>query len=60
MVVLTKLDLLPYLRFDLDRCKEYIRRVNPRAQIIETSVFNGSGLSDWEDFLRHLVTNREA
>lgn len=55
VVVLTKLDLLPYLRFDLARCKEYIRRVNPHAQIIETSVFDGTGLSDWEEYLGSLI-----
>ena len=55
VIVLTKLDLLPYLRFDLERCKEYIRRVNPHAQIIETSVYNDSGLAAWEDYLRRLV-----
>jgi hydrogenase nickel incorporation protein HypB len=56
VVVLTKLDLLPYLRFDLKRCKEYIRQVNPHAEIIETSVFNGSGLMTWEDYLKNLVS----
>lgn len=55
VIVLTKLDLLPYLRFDLERCKEYIRQVNPHAQIIETSVYNNSGLDIWEDYLRDLV-----
>lgn len=55
VIVLTKLDLLPYLRFDLERCKEYIRQVNPHAQIIETSVYNNNGLDIWEDYLRDLV-----
>lgn len=55
VIVLTKLDLLPYLRFDLERCKEYIRRVNPHAQIIETSVYNNIGLDIWEDYLRDLI-----
>ena len=55
VIVLTKLDLLPYLRFDLERCKEYIRRVNPHAQIIETSVYNNIGLDIWEDYLRDLL-----
>jgi hydrogenase nickel incorporation protein HypB len=59
VIVLTKLDLLPYLRFSLERCKEYIRRVNLHAQIIETSVFNGNGLAIWEDYLRNLVNNEK-
>lgn len=55
VIVLTKLDLLPYLRFDLKRCREYIRQVNPKAAIIETSVFDGTGIAKWEDYLRELV-----
>jgi hydrogenase nickel incorporation protein HypB len=51
VIVLTKLDLLPFLRFDINRCKEYIRQVNPHAAILETSVFNGTGLPEWEDYL---------
>jgi hydrogenase nickel incorporation protein HypB len=60
VVVLTKMDLLPYLRFDLARCKEYIRQVNPHAQIIETSVYDGTGLSVWEEYLFHLVKTKHA
>jgi hydrogenase nickel incorporation protein HypB len=53
LLVLTKVDLLPYLRFDLDLCKEYAHRVNPRIEILETSVFESTGLEAWLDALRN-------
>jgi hydrogenase nickel incorporation protein HypB len=36
LMILTKVDLLPYVPFKLDLAKEYARRVNPRIEIIET------------------------
>ncbi len=55
LLVLTKTDLLPHLRFDLALCKEYARRVNPAIQILETSVYDETGLDAWLDALRDKV-----
>lgn len=55
MLVLTKIDLLPHLRFDLDLCKAYARRANPQIEIIETSVYHESGLDPWLEALRARV-----
>lgn len=55
LMVLTKIDLLPHLRFDLDLCKDYAKRVNPEIEILETSVFDESGLEDWFEALRKRV-----
>ena len=54
LMVLTKIDLLPHLRFDLDLCREFAYRVNPQIEILETSVFDESGLESWLDALRKL------
>ena len=55
LMVLTKIDLLPHLRFDLDLCKAYAKQVNPQIEILKTSVFDGSGLEDWLGALRKRV-----
>ncbi len=55
LMVLTKIDLLPHLRFDLELCKEFAYRVNPQIEILETSVFDESGLESWLDALRKRV-----
>ena len=55
LMVLTKIDLLPHLRFDLELCKEFAYRVNPQIEILKTSVFDESGLESWLDALRKRV-----
>lgn len=58
-VIFTKMDLLPYLRFDLDKCKEFVRKVNPHAPMIETSAFMPDGLGPWLDWLQTKIGGYE-
>ncbi len=51
-MILTKIDLLPYVPFDRDRCLDYARQVNPHIQIFQVSAMSGEGLSDWYEWLR--------
>jgi len=51
-VVLNKIDLLPYVDFDLDRAVAYAREVNPELGFFFTSARTGEGLEGWLDFLR--------
>jgi hydrogenase nickel incorporation protein HypB len=51
LVLLNKVDLLPYLDFDLDACLGYVRRVNSRAQVIQISATTGRGLDQWNAWL---------
>lgn len=44
IVVINKVDLLPYLNFDIQKAEEFILRVNPSAKIFRTSATNGEGL----------------
>jgi len=52
LMVLNKIDLLPYLRFDVDRCIEYARRVNPGIKVLQVSAVSGAGMQDWYQWLR--------
>jgi hydrogenase nickel incorporation protein HypB len=45
--VLTKTDLLPYLDFDLEACRENIRRVNGNLPVFSLSARTGEGLASW-------------
>lgn len=49
LVVLNKCDLLPHTPFDPGEWTEYVRAINPRARIIETSAFSGEGVGEWLD-----------
>jgi len=50
--VLNKIDLLPYVPFDVDRALAYAREVNPALRFFLTSALTGEGLTEWFEFLR--------
>ena len=52
LMLLTKVDLLPHLDFDVAQCRAHARRVNPRLEILELSTRSGLGLAAWYDLLR--------
>jgi hydrogenase nickel incorporation protein HypB len=51
LMILNKIDLLPHLSFDVARCKDYARRVNPGITIMELSATTGEGMQAWQDWL---------
>jgi hydrogenase nickel incorporation protein HypB len=51
LVLINKIDLLPFLRFDLEQCKAFARRVKPQIEIIELSCQSAEGMSAWYDWL---------
>lgn len=52
IMLLNKIDLLPYLDFDVDKCIEYARQVNPGIQILQVSATSGEGMDDWYHWIR--------
>ena len=52
IMLLNKIDLLPYVNVDLDRCLDYARQVNPQLQIFQVSATTGAGLDSWYDWLK--------
>lgn len=58
VVVLTKMDLLPHLDFDMARCRKNIRMVRPDAKIFEISARSGEGLESWTDYLFELARTK--
>ncbi len=46
-VVLTKLDLLPYVTFGVERCQRYIRQLNETAPVFCVSAKKGTGMDEW-------------
>ena len=47
LMLLNKIDLLPYLEFDLERCLANARRTNPALAIIGVSAVTGEGIAEW-------------
>ncbi len=51
VMLLNKVDLLPYLDFDVDKCIDHAKRVNPDIDVIQVSATKGDGLADWYAWL---------
>ena len=56
VMVLNKIDLLPYLKFDVEQAIAYARRVNPQIRVMQLSATTGEGMAEWLEFLRRGVT----
>ncbi|NJM69594.1 MAG: hydrogenase nickel incorporation protein HypB [Scytonema sp. RU_4_4] len=51
VMILTKIDLLPHVQFDVQRCIEYAKQVNPQIQVFQVSAITGTGLENWYEWL---------
>jgi hydrogenase nickel incorporation protein HypB len=52
LLLLTKVDLLPHLDFDVAQCLDYARRVRPDVEVLQLSARDGRGMAAWLDWLR--------
>ena len=53
--VLSKMDLLPHVPFDVTKAVDFARRVNPDLELLFTSSVQPAGLAEWYRFLRSRV-----
>ncbi len=49
--VITKIDLLPHVDFDISQCRQFLRQVHPGMFIFELSAKTGEGMDRWIDYL---------
>jgi len=52
LMIVSKMDLVPHVDFDVERCEAMAREVNPRVRSIRLSAKSGEGLAEWYDWLR--------
>lgn len=55
VLLINKIDVLPYFDFDLAACEKYVRRLNPNMKIIPISARTGEGIEEWADWLRQQI-----
>lgn len=55
VVLINKIDVMPYFDFDMEACKEYILQRNPNAVIIPISAKTGEGIDQWTAWLKDQV-----
>ena len=58
--VLSKTDLLPYLPFQIEACREYVRQVNGNLPIFEVSATKDDGMAAWSDWVAGMARPRTA
>jgi hydrogenase nickel incorporation protein HypB len=58
LVVINKIDLLPYVDFDTERCARDARRLTPHVSVLPLSVRTGDGLPAWYEWLNALLSGR--
>lgn len=55
LVIINKIDVLPYFDFDVDKCKEYIKSRNKNAKVILISAKTGEGIDELSSYLLNEV-----
>lgn len=52
LMILNKIDLLPYVDFNLEQCIQYAKQVNPRIKILQLSAKTGAGMDSWIQWIK--------
>lgn len=52
VLLINKVDVLPYFDFDMEACCERVKKLNPDIKIIPISARTGEGMAEWYDWLR--------
>ena len=60
VVLINKIDVLPYFDFDMEACKKNIWMRNPNAKIIPICAKTGEGIDMWTDWLKEQVKTWQA
>ena len=55
VVVINKIDVMPYFDFDFEKCKEYIHMRNPKAQVIPICAKTGENVEEFANWLLNEV-----
>lgn len=58
LCLINKIDLLPYVEFNIEKVKEYALRVNHHLEFIQLSVKTGQGMNDWYEWLKKNVNGK--
>lgn len=59
LCIINKIDLLPYVPFDIEKVKANAKKINPDLGIIELSCTSGQGLQQWYNWLKSKVPATE-
>ncbi|MFY9198446.1 MAG: hydrogenase nickel incorporation protein HypB [Acutalibacteraceae bacterium] len=55
VLLINKIDAMEFFDFDLELCKERVKKLNPNIKVIPISAKNGEGIEEWADWIRDEV-----
>ena len=55
VLLINKIDVLPYFDFKLEACERHVKRLNPNIRIIPISARTGEGIDEWTNWLREQI-----
>ncbi|MEI8196728.1 MAG: hydrogenase accessory protein HypB, partial [Phycisphaerae bacterium] len=58
LLLLNKMDLLPYVPFDQQKFARDVRRLNASIPVLELSALRGTGMEVWLDWVRHQAAGK--
>ncbi len=56
VLLINKIDVLPYFDFDIEKCREYVHKLNPNMKVIPICARSGEGIEAWAQWLREQIT----
>jgi len=57
VLIINKIDLLPYVTCDVDKIKRVVRELNPQIEIFEVSCKTGEGIDQWLEWLKNQISS---
>ena len=60
VLLINKIDVLPYFDFDMEACRKYVLRLNPNMKIIPICARTGEGIDEFAQWLREQITEWNA
>lgn len=52
LCIINKIDLLPYVNFEINKCKQFARKIHPKIKLLELSATSGEGMQEWLEWLK--------
>ena len=59
VLLINKIDVLPYFDFDLEECKKYVKKLNPNMKVIPISARTGDGLKRLLEVLENMLLSTQ-
>lgn len=55
VLLLTKMDTIKFFNFDLEKCIDQVKKLNPNINIFPVSAKTGDGMDKWEAYLKSTI-----